>query len=131
MARSKNSRIDPKTLTLVGVAALVVVAGALFFSLGSSRAFSGLSAFPVDRYLDSAGIFSQEDFRIDGRVENVLLRSGGGRRFLVSIRPEGSDLILPVLVESKKKPLQRDQRLVMKVHVAANGGILCTDYDIR
>jgi uncharacterized protein (DUF58 family) len=131
MARPKKSRLDKKTLLLAGAAALVIAAGAVFFSLGSSRQFSSLAAFPVERYLESAGLFSQEDFRIDGRVENVLLRSGGGGRFLVSIRPEGSNLLLPVLVESRKKPLQRDQRLVMKVHVAASGGILCTDYDIR
>jgi hypothetical protein len=131
MARRKKPVFHSKTLLLVGAAVAVVAIGALVLGLGSSRQFSGLAAFPVDRYLESNGLFSQEDFRIDGKVENVLLRSDGGRRFLVSIRPEDSDLLLPVLVESGKKPLQRDQRLVMKVHIAADGGILCTSYDIR
>jgi hypothetical protein len=131
MARKKKSFLDKKNLILAGAAAFVIAAGAVFFSLGTSRQFSNLAAFPVDRYLSGNGLFSQEDFRIDGKVDNVLLRSGGGSSFLVSIRPEDSSLLLPVLVESRKKPLQRDQRLIMKVHVAANGGILCTDYDIR
>ena len=131
MARPKKTLHTKKTLLLAGAAAVVIAAGAAFLSLGTSRAYSHLAAFPVDRYLSSNGLFDQEDFRIDGKIENVLLRSNGGNRFLVSIRPEDSNLLLPVLVESRKKPLQRDQRLVMKVHVAANGGILCTDYDIR
>jgi hypothetical protein len=131
MARRKKSPLNKKNLLLAAAALLVIVAGAAFFSLDSRRQFSNLAAFPVHSYLDSTGLFSQEDFRIDGKVDNVLLRSDGGRRFLVSIRPEDSTLLLPILVESGKKPLQRDQRLVMKVHVAANGGILCTDYDIR
>lgn len=116
---------------IAGAAAVVIAVGAVFLSIGSSREFAGLAAFPVERYLDTNGLFGQEDYRIDGKVENVLLRSDGGSRFLVSIRPDGSSLLLPVLVESGPKPLQRDQRLVMKVHVAASGEILCTDYDIR
>lgn len=131
MARRKKSPLDRKTLLLLGATILVVTGGALILSLGPSRQFSSLASFPVDRYLETNGLFSQEDFRIDGTVDNVLLRSDGGRRFLVAIRPEDSNLVLPVLVESGKKPLQRDQRLVMKVHVAAGGEILCTEYDIR
>jgi hypothetical protein len=131
MARRKKSPLTPKNLLIVGAAILVIAAGTAFFSLDSRRQFSNLAAFPVDRYLEASGLFSQEDFRIDGTVDNVLLRSDGGRRFLVSIRPGDSNLLLPVLVESGKKPLQREQRLVMKVHVAANGTVLCTDYDIR
>jgi hypothetical protein len=131
MARRKKSPLNQKNLLLAGAALLVVAVGAAFFSLDSRRQFSNLAAFPADRYLEATGLFSQEDFRIDGTVDNVLLRSDGGRRFLVSIRPDDSNLLLPVLVESAKKPLQRNQRLVMKVHVAGSGEILCMDYDIR
>jgi hypothetical protein len=34
-------------------------------------------------------------------------------------------------MEPGKKPLQRDQRLLLRVHVASNGGIVCTDYIVR
>jgi hypothetical protein len=131
MARRNKPVFNLRILLAAGAALLLVAAGALVLGLGSARQFSGLAAFPVDRYLESNGLFGQEDFRIDGKVENVVLRGDGGRRFLVSIRPDDSDLLLPVVVESGKKPLQRDQRLVMKVHVDASGGILCTHYDIR
>ncbi|MFY8268139.1 MAG: hypothetical protein ACOVLK_01970 [Terrimicrobiaceae bacterium] len=131
MARSKKPFLQKQKLLLAGAALLVVVGGAAFLGLAPSRQFSGLAAFPVEGYLEGNGLFSQEDFLINGTVENVLLRSGGGNRFLVSIRPGDTGQLLPVLVESGKKPIQREQRLVMKVHVAANGGIVCTDYDIR
>ena len=131
MARGKKPILDKnKILLAAGVAALIAL-GALIFSLGSQGQFSSLSEFPVDRYLDNKGLFSQEDFRIQGTVDNVLLRANGGGHFLVSIRPDESQLLLPVLMEPGKKPLQRDQRLLLRVHVASNGGIVCTDYIVR
>lgn len=131
MARQRKLLLTPKRALLTGGVILVVAAGVAFVSRDSGHHFSNFPAFPVERYLDSSGLFSQEDFRIDGTVDNVLLRSDGGRQLLVSIKPEDSSLVLPILFESGEKPLQRQQRLVMKVHVSANGEIYCTKYDVR
>lgn len=131
MPRSSKPFLDKQKILISGAVLVVVAVGAFLFSPNPSRRFSKLAEFPVENYLENNGVMSQEDFLIDGTVENVLLRDGTGRRFLVSMETDRDGLLLPVLVESDKKPIQRGQRLLMQVHIGAHDGIVCTNYEIR
>ena len=131
MPRISKPFLNKQKLLITGVALLVVAAGAFYFNSDTSRQFSNLAVFPVENYLENSGVISKEDFLIDGTVDNVVTRDETGRRFLVSVQIGENGLIIPVLVESGKKPIQRGQRLLMAVHVGAKDGIVCTNYEIR
>jgi hypothetical protein len=131
MTRISKPFLNKQKLLITGVALIVVAAGAFYFNSDTSRQFSHLAVFPVENYLENSGVISQEDFLIDGTVDNVVTRDETGRRFLVSVQIGENGQLLPVLVESGKKPIQRGQRLLMAVHVGAKDGIVCTNYEIR
>lgn len=131
MARRRKPLLDKKKLLLLGVALLVAVIGVAFLKTGEGRQFSKLAEFPVENYLENNGVISQQDFVIDGTVENVLLREGASRRYLVSIQTGTNGFLLPVIFESDDKPIQRGQRLLMVVHLDADDRIVCTDYETR
>ena len=131
MPRISKTFLNKQKLLITGVALIIVAAGAFYFKSDTSRQFSNLAVFPVENYLENSSVISQEDFLIDGTVDNVVTRDETGRRFLVSVQIGENGLIIPVLVESGKKPIQRGQRLLMAVHVGAKDGIVCTNYEIR
>lgn len=131
MARTSKPLLDKQKLLLLASVLIVMAIGTAFFKPGDSRQFSKLAEFPVENYLENNGVISQEDFRIDGTVENVILREGNARRYLVSIQTGKNGFLLPVILESDKKPIQRGQRLLLAVHIGAQGSIVCTDYEIR
>ena len=130
MARIKKFQIG-KSYILFSVIGLIGLGGFSFLGLGSSQKFSQLSEFPVENYLEKNGIIGREDFRLEGKVENILLRSDNGKTFLVSIKPASSDYLLPVILTSQKKSIQREQILVMKVHADSSEVITCDDYDLK
>lgn len=130
MPRAKKSQ-PGKNYILISVIGLISLCGFSFFHLGSSQKFSQLSEFPVENYLEKNGIIGREDFRLEGKVENILLRSDNGNSFLVSIKPANSDYLLPVILTSQKKTIQREQILVMKVHADSSEVIKCDDYDLK
>jgi len=131
MARKSNPFFSKQKLLFSAAAVIVIAVGVVFFTSNSSRKFSNLAEFPVENYLENNGVMSQEDFLIDGTVDNVLLRDGTGQRFLVSVQTGKNNYLIPVLVDSGKRPIQRGQRLLMAVHVGAQEGIICTNYEIR
>ena len=131
MPRNSNSFLNKQKLLIAGAILFLVAVGAVFLKSDATRQFSNLAEFPVENYLENNGVISQEDFLIDVTVENVLLRDGTGRRFLVSVQTGKNGHLIPVLVDSGKKPIQRGQRLLMAVHVGAQEGIVCTNYEIR
>lgn len=130
MPRAKKSQ-PGKNYILLSVIGLIGLCGFFFLHLGSSQKFPQLSEFPVENYLEKNGIIGREDFRLEGKVENILLRSDNGNSFLVSIKPANSDFLLPVILTSQKKSIQREQILVMKVHADSSEVIKCDDYDLK
>jgi hypothetical protein len=82
--------------------------------------------------LEGSKLWSHEDYAIAGKVENVLLRSEDRRKLLVSVRPEGSDKVLPVVFEQKdndRLPVQREQQLLLRVTLGPAEEILCTAHE--
>jgi hypothetical protein len=127
MARHKKPFFNFKMLLFLGTVVLIVAAGVLILRLESAHQFSGLAEFPVERYLENDGLLSQEDFRFQGTIDNIILRSSADDRFLASIRLDKPELILPVLMEIGHKNLQRNQRIILKVNINSRGTIVCKE----
>lgn len=133
MARSKT---DLKKLLIIAtlLVVFVLLTGSIaFLALRKPNAFANLSAFPIDSYMEGKGLLSQEDYKMEGRVDNVILRSASGEKLLVAIQPDGSDLRLPVVLEKNggKGPVQREQHLVLRVNLGASSQIQCTRFETR
>lgn len=127
---------NPKRLALILtlLVGLLLVTGAMaFILLRKPDAFANLPAFPIDSYMDGKNLWSHEDYKVEGRVDNVILRSPSGEKLLVAIQPTGSDLRLPVLLEKRggKIPIQREQHLVMKVTLGPSSQIQCSQYESK
>lgn len=133
MARIQ-SNMGKLRLILALLAGLVLVSGAVaFVLLRKPNQFANLPAFPIDSYMEGKALWSHEDYKVEGRVDNVLLRSTSGETLLVSIQPIGSSLRLPVLLERKggKVPVQREQNLVLKVNLGPASQIQCKEYETK
>ena len=130
MARTKKVLLG-KNYILLSVIGLISFIGFLIFNLDSSQRFSQLPEFPVENYLEKNSIIGREDFRLEGKIENILFRSGDGKTFLVSVKPVNSDYLLPVVISSQKKSIQREQILIMKLHTDSSELIKCEDYDSK
>lgn len=115
------------------MAAVILLSGVvLLFLVKHSNPVAGLHPFPLDSYMEGGSLWGQEEYALEGKVENVLLCSDNRKKFLVSIRPKDSELILPVVLEAKfggGTPVQREQQLVMRVHVDSSAKIQCTAHD--
>lgn len=121
-------------LILALLAGLILASGAVaFVLLRKPNQFANLPAFPIDSYMEGKALWSHEDYKVEGRVDNVLLRSTSGETLLVSIQPIGSSLRLPVLLERKggKVPVQREQNLVLKVNLGPASQIQCKEYETK
>ncbi len=130
MARTKKFLLG-KNYILLSVIGLISFIGFFIFNLDSSQRFSQLPEFPVENYLEKNSIIGREDFRLEGKIENILFRSGDGKTFLVSVKPVNSDYLLPVVISSQKKSIQREQILIMKLHTDSSELIKCEDYDSK
>jgi len=130
MARTKKFLLG-KNYILLSVIGLISFIGFFIFNLDSSQRFSQLPEFPVENYLEKNSIIGREDFRLEGKIENILFRSGDGKTFLVSVKPVNSDYLLPVVISLQKKSIQREQILIMKLHTDSSELIKCEDYDSK
>jgi hypothetical protein len=111
------------------VVAVLLSGAATFLFLGNASSLAKLPPFPVQSYMDGGNLWSDEDYSLEGKVENLLLRADDRSKFLVSVRPKGSDFVLPVIMEkgdSGERPVQREQQLLLKVHLGSGGEIRCT-----
>lgn len=133
MARTQNNKSKLYLMLSVVVLILLVSGVFAFITLRKPDEFNKLSAFPIDSYLEGTDLWSHEDFRLEGRVDNVVLRSPSGTTLLLSLQPKGSALRLPILLQTKdgKIPIQRDQTLVMKVNLGNSSEINCQTYELR
>ena len=71
MARTKKFLLG-KNYILLSVIGLISFIGFLIFNLDSSQRFSQLPEFPVENYLEKNSIIGREDFRLEGKIENIL-----------------------------------------------------------
>lgn len=133
MARIQS---NPRKLGLIAAVLLLflLISGAVAFVMfRKPDEFAKLPAFPIDTYMKGKDLWSHEDYRVEGRVDNVLMRSPGGDKLLVAIQPDGSDLRIPVLMQTTggAVPIQREQRLVLRVNLGRASEIQCTRYEPR
>jgi hypothetical protein len=112
-------------LSVAGVGAVLLVK--------RGDTFAKLNPFPVRQYLEGGKFWGDEAYKLEGRVDNVILPSGAGDTLLASIEPEGSAVRLPVLIHRKigMKPVQRDQRLIFKVEFGKLQELHSRDYSSR
>jgi hypothetical protein len=131
MSRNPTSSIKVGKIASFCVGFLLFSGAAVFLIARSPDTISHLPEFPVSRYLDGNGLWSEEDYKLAGKVSNVLLRSGDGKTLLVSIKPEASDTFLPIKLDKdsgKKKSIQKDQSITLKVRLDPDGVIVCNEY---
>ena len=129
-----NSKPGKIRLILALLAGLLLLSGAAaFVLLRTPNQFASLPAFPIDSYMEGKALWSHEDYKLEGRVDNVMLRSANGETLLLSIQPTGSSLRLPVLIDRKggKVPVQREQILVLKVGLGQSSQIQCKYYEAK
>jgi len=117
-------------LIVAGSIALLILAGSLGLVLLRSQPYKDLPAFPVESYMEGKNLWGREEYRVEGKVDNVILGSPSGNTLLVSFRPEGTGLLLPVILEKSggKAAIQREQKLVMKVTIGKASQILCNEF---
>lgn len=130
---ARNTGDFTKTIKISAACAgfFAISGAAVFLMTRNPDTISLLPEFPVARYLDGNSLWSDEDYKLAGNVSNVLLRSGDGKTLLVSIKPEGSDSFLPVKLEKdpkKKKSIQKDQQITLKVRLDGESVIVCNEY---
>lgn len=133
MARNQS---DPwKVLSVVfGLMLLVTGGGGVtYLFLKSGDSLSNLPEFPVDSYFAGGNFLSGSDFKLSGRVDNIILRSADQATVLVSLDPGGAGRKIPVLVKagSKGRPIQREQNLLMKVSLGVRKEVRCVDYRLK
>jgi hypothetical protein len=131
MARNPTHSMKVGKIAFFCVGFLLLSGVAVFLLTRSPDTISQLPEFPVSRYLEGNSLWSDEDYKLAGKVSNVLLRSGDGKTLLVSIKPEASDTFLPVKLDKdkgKKKSIQKDQVITLKVRLDSDGVIVCNEY---
>ena len=102
---------------------ILIISGIVFYPLiKKPNNIIKLPDFPVARYVESGNLWSHEDYKIKGRINNILLRSDNGQKWLLSIKPDDSDTILPVII------LQREQKILLRVSLDGDGYIICQEY---
>lgn len=130
MARNKNNL--PKILGIIGVLVVILALSGMgaFFLLRNGNGLAKLPAFPVEKYLDGGNLWGYEDYKLEGKVDNVLQRSNNKDAILASIQPENSKRRLPVIIQKSEgmKPVLREQKLILKVTLGDSHEIYCKEY---
>lgn len=116
-----------------GIVFLVLVAVGLFFVLGNRDIYGKLPPFPVDSYLGGGNLWSYDEYKINGRIDNVIYRSRNTERVVASVQPLESKVRLPIVIELKPgtKGVQIEQVLDLKVILGPKGEILCREFRAR
>ena len=117
----------------VGLVALVLAAGTGGFAVSlanrSSSPFRNLPEFPAAEYRAGDPLWSNSAYLLSGTLDNIILESKSRKNYLVAITPKGVSSPLPVIipVKASKAPLQRQQKLSLKVTVDSSGKIIASD----
>jgi hypothetical protein len=129
MARKQTNSIRIAAI-VGGLVAILLAAGGIFFFFGKNDAYADLPPFPVDSYLGGGNLWSYDEYRIKGRVDNVIYRSRTSDRIVASVQPLDSKVRLPVVIEPKLegKGVQIEQMLELKVTLGPDGEIVCREF---
>ncbi len=129
MARKRTSTAKIATIA-GGFLAIVVVAVGLTFAFGRRDAYRALPPFPVDAYLSGGNLWSYDEYRIKGRVENVIYRSHESGVIVASVQPLDSKVRLPLFIQrtSGTGGVQLEQVLDFKVTLGPNKEIRCLEF---
>lgn len=129
MARKQTNSIRIAAI-VGGLVAVLLAAGGIFFVFGKSDTYADLPPFPVDSYLAGGNLWSYDEYRIKGRVDNVVYRSRTSDRIVASVQPLDSKVRLPVVIEPKpgSKGVQIEQMLELKVTLGPEGEIVCREF---
>ena len=86
-------------------------------------------AFPVDSYLDGDSMWANTEYIIEGTFQNILLKQKSSDSVLCSVATAEKKIPLPIIFTSSasKTPLQREQRIKVKVNVEDDGRIVASD----
>jgi hypothetical protein len=131
---------QPKKNThlFIAGAGIITIIAMLSFLGFSKKAFSKsdfnkCTAFPVDSYLDGDALWSNADYVIEGTFQNILLKQSSSESTLCSILTEEKKIPLPVIftTEATKSPLQREQKIKVKVRVEDDGRIIASECAIQ
>lgn len=129
MARSNKQNKTFKIALSIGLLLVVIGTGLAFIAAQPSQ-ISKLTNFPVDTYMSGKKDFGEENYKLSGRVDNVLLRSDNREKLLISVQPKGSKVCIPILLakSNEKVPIQREQKLLFQVSLGKNQEIVATQY---
>jgi|GEM_PF-2111632 len=131
--RKSSSRLAP----IIGIVVVVIAltGGGLVFFLRMQNQLSRLPTFPTETYLTGENLWSLEDqeFKIEGRVDKVIMPSEDRKTTLVSVQPDGSKRRIPLLIsdEAGKKTILPEQDLLFKVQLGSALEVLCSEYVTR
>lgn len=130
MARTRNGGAKLWAITATIIAVVAVATLGIFFFQSKLDRYSRLVDFPVDSYLEGRRLWSGEFYRIVGTVDNVLHMNEGGGTYVVSMRIDDSDRVLPVFLtrDESLSTIARSQVLKMQVFVDAKDRIQCLRY---
>ncbi|HRQ88602.1 MAG TPA: hypothetical protein PLA50_07380 [Bacteroidia bacterium] len=133
MARHQKTPLKIIGILGIALAVFTLLGGGIFLFLKKQDGFSDLPPFPIDTYLSGGNLWSYDDYRIEGRVDNVIYRSQSSDRFVASIQPMGSKIRLPIVIEKGPgmKSVQLEQELAFKVTLGQGQEILCREYKPR
>lgn len=116
----------------VALVALLLVAGAggvAFRNSNRSNTFQNLAEFPVAEYRQGDPLWSNSSYCLSGTIDNIIMESKNRKNYLVVLKTNDTGALLPVIipVTVPKSPLQRQQKLALKVTVEASGRILASE----
>ena len=126
-----QSTILPKLA--IGLLALILVAGAggyaVILTARRNVPFRNLPEFPLAEYRQGDPVWNNSSYILSGTLDNIILESKDRKRYLVAITTKGSGAPLPVVIPARvpKSPLQRQQKLSLKVTVDSSGRIVASD----
>ena len=127
-------RNHSKITTTIAIALipLLLVAGAGGFAFSNANRnshFRNLPEFPVAEYRQGDPLWDNSAYLLRGTLDNIILESKNCKNRLVAITANGTASPLPVIVPAKaaKSPLQRQQKLSLKVKVDSTGRIIASD----
>ena len=125
-----QSKILPKLVVALVALAVVAVVGGFAFVLASrsGNPLHNLPEFPVAEYRQGDPLWSNSSYRLSGTLDNIILESKNHKNYLVAITAKGASSPLPVIIpaNASKSPLQRQQKLSLKVAVDSSGRIIAS-----
>ena len=122
MARRGKNSIKPLWIIVAGVLLACAFIGARLFLSATSQPFRTVPTLDVSAYLENSNSLRGNAYKLKGEVLDVLAWSPSTGR-LISVRADGSDDVLPVLVttEFSHINIQKGQKFIFLLEVDDKG----------